>query len=171
VVAPVHAPLIALGNLIPQVGNRVSTIFDVVDHVMWNDPVLAHVHQLCRRFDSTSKNPIVAIDYAYGVDRAQHVGGHIAPARVGGYNHHAFIAVLDEQAGDADPNAGSIQIVGQAGNMGPIAQQRINRDSEILVGNLRAANVVDLPAPNANDMQQTLHDAEQCLIQAGVAVP
>lgn len=117
---------------------------EIVEHVAHEDAIQSP--SAARTIDSLSEDPLTAVIYAYGINIEEfHRDGSVSPVDHS-YNGEAFVAVVPRDPRDIQPKILEQNIVGRNGDLGAIAQRRLDRDREILYRGVRnPLAVVSLP--------------------------
>jgi len=160
-----------LGRLL-QLPHVAANVFTAFERVLYEPGAQVNAPRTDRLLESVSRNPRVAILYAYGIDPNgwfQHQT--VTPWR-GRANQDAFVAVLPETRG-LDAQEAVRLVPGIAAPNGLTVEEmrrRMERDDEVLLTDaVPTEMVVPLPPFDDRDSEQTLTQAAAELVRAEVA--
>ncbi len=148
-------------------------VFSAFEHVLYEPDAQVNSPRTARLLESVSRDPRIAILYAYGLDPDAWVDHQeILPWRDQA-NTGAFLAVLPERRGlDANTALRRLQnIAAPKGLTIDEALRRMTRDSEVLLIDAVPPedDPIDLPSFNEQKRHESLDDAADALVRAGVA--
>lgn len=153
-------------RMILRNGRCVTNLYSSFEHVVWE--VKINTPFTGKALESVTKDPKIAVLYAYGMD----VDGWLGSRSIGFHtsvpNEEAFVAVLERQ--DDAPLA-KILASNVSGELNEaLAKKRAVRDQEVLLSNAESpSKLVGLPKFDVASPENSLHVAAEALIAAGVA--
>lgn len=173
--AHVHIPNGTLAqrlDFLLQIPGMARNVFSAFEHVLYEPDAQVNAPRTARLLESVSRDPRIAVLYAYGLDPDVWFDHQIALPWRGSANRDAFVAVLPGSRGlDENTALGRVQnIAAPDGLTVDEARRRMQRDSEILlIDAIPPTQVVELPAFDEQRSEDSLALAAEALANEGVA--
>lgn len=172
----VHVPGQTLAQRIDfllQIPGVARNVFSTFEHVLYEPEAQINAPRTARLLESVSRDPRIAILYAYGIDPDAWFDHHALRFWRGTANQDAFVAVLPDMRGLDQQTALRFvrSIAAPDGLSVDEARRRMERDSEVLL--IEAGpptSVVDLPAFDEPRGGESLDRAAEALANGGVAI-
>ena len=171
----VHVPGTTLAEQIDrllQLPGVAANVFTAFEHVLYEPEAQVNTPRTARLLESVSRNPQVAILYAYGIDPDGWFDHQRVTPWRGSANQDGFVAVLPETQGlDERTALQRVQNIAAPNGLNvDEARRRMTRDAEVLLtGAVPRDTIVDLPAFDEQDQEKSLEKAAERLVQAGAA--
>lgn len=155
-----------------QIPGVARNVFSAFEHVLYEPEAQINAPRTARLLESVSRDPRIAILYAYGIDPEAWFDHQVFRFWRGTVNQDAFVAILPESRG-LDENTALQYVRNIAAPDGLTideARRRMIRDSEILlIDAVSPTRIVDLPEFDEHRGAESLDRAAEALVSEGVA--